>query len=504
MSKFVPAIAEVNGAVNITVEEFQKAIVNHGGLQSTLAFYVDQAVVDFADEKQIYIVDSSKDVAINIATVLNQKFAERAEAGEEPSYEFAGTAGVAYGSEVVSANDTAAAALANVTKTKTTQTKGANQTMNTTTATESIKSLVAAGVNDNDALAIAMKLKAAKKNNAGATQITNNVKENVQMNNRRGTVKQEGTAATETQAQGTSFVFGGTTQTKTNNNGGTNMNTTTQTKEETKAPASTRRGSGSTGQAPAQNNSYNPSYSFSGRTQDQVVADNTGRTGFDETDRESEMTDGFEGAWYCNPNKFPILKDFGFYFANRRNLPVNPYGITKINFLNPQDKKVVEYDNKYEIVVELCFGQGTNYRIKLSRVTADMKAQKEAKGFKASKSDWSTGNIKWMEKAGQLVPRYAFSVRNGISLNVVCGCGKQHTVNTAHATTCKCGKKFNAVQMAPVGESANLKFSDYQSDWTPVVLDNFNVKVHKDLLALALACASFERGLPVYGLDEQK
>jgi hypothetical protein len=58
--------------------------------------------------------------------------------------------------------------------------------------------------------------------------------------------------------------------------------------------------------------------------------------------------------------------------------------------------------------------------------------------------------------------------------------------------------------MAPVGESAGLKFSDYQSDWTPVVLDNFNVKVHKDVLALALACASFERNLPVYGLDEQK
>lgn len=498
MSKFVAAIAEIPGAVNFTFTEFQKAVVEQGGAKSAIEYYVDRAVTEFAEEREIYIVEADTTIAEGIVGALNASYNERAEAQEvpEPSYVFAGAAEtVAYGGEAVSNNDTAAAAIANIESTK--QSKGEVNNMNTNV----INNLAANGVNDSDALAIAMKLKEAAGKAAGTNQTKSNVKENVQMNNRRGTTTVTKEEETQAPVQG-GFVFGGTKQ---NNNGGNNMNTQTQGKEETKETAPTnRRGSGSTG-APAGNTpaGNGPSFTFNGSTQD-TVNNAGGLTGWDATDRESELSDGFEGAWYCNPNKYPILKDFMFYFENRRALPVNPYGLTKISFLNPKDKKVVEYDNKYEIVVELSFGKGVNVRIKLTRVTEQMKAEQASKGFRVSKSDWSTGNIRWVEQAGQLAPRYAFSVRNDLALNVKCACERQHTVHTAYATTCKCGKKYEAVKMAPVGESAKLNFSEYQSDWTPVVLNNFNTKVHKDTLALALACAAKERGLSVWGLDEQE
>lgn len=457
MSKFVASITEVSDAVNITLEDFNKALINQGGLISAMAYFTDQALMEFADEKEIFIVDSNSTNANRIADALNKLYEERVEA-EGPTYTFAGAKDkAAFGDEAISNNDTEAAALNNLTKRK------GDKPM------KSIKDLVAAGVSDKDALDIASKY----------------MKEEEPVRRGSGTIKQE-------EEQTNTFTFGGNEK----------MNTQTEKKEQQESNPQRRGGSYSG----AANNDYTPSFSFGGMTREeqQGVVDTTGRTGFDATDRESEFSDGFDGAWYCNPNRYAILKDFNFYFENRRAIPANPYGLTKINFLNPQDKKVVEYDNKYEIVVELCFGKGSNYRIKLTRVTAEMKAANEARGFRASKSDWSTGNIKWVEQGGQLTPRYAFSVRNDLSLNVVCDCKKVHTVHTAWATTCKCGKKYPAVKMAPTGEAARYTFADKQSDWTPVVLNNFSTKVHKDCLALALACAAYERNLPVYGLDAQE
>jgi hypothetical protein len=132
-----------------------------------------------------------------------------------------------------------------------------------------------------------------------------------------------------------------------------------------------------------------------------------------------------------------------------------------------------------------------------------MKAATEARGFKASKSDWSTGNIKWVEVGNELQPRYAISQRNDLVIAVQCTCGKVHNAHTAYASKCACGKKHDAVELQPTAKSAGLVFAQRQPEWNAITLDNFNIKVHKDVLALALACAAYERNLNVHGLEEQ-
>ena len=523
MAKFVGSMTDVIAGVDILVEDFNATMKLKGGLIPAVENYVLEAMTDNKEYEEIFVVGGNLEMANNIAAVLNAKYEEemskmkqhnisQVKVQEEvvgtmkPTFVFNGKqTEVAFGGEVVSMENTQEQALSNIvdrmkkvetTKNQTNEIKGAGVEM-------SIKELVGKGVSDVDALKMAEEFRRANSSKMKDAQVAaGSVKSSVkdQVNG----VKAGGVQAPATPAVP---VFGGNaTQNKTQEiKGGNEMKNTV--KDAVKGAGQEMKGNTAPKTGGKETNGlqrFNPSFVFNGPAATETTVES--RSGYDETAREGGRT-GFPGAWYCNAEEYKSLKDFAMYYTNRRALPTNALGLTAINFLDPKNKKNVPYDNNYDIIVEMVFGMGANVRFKLSRFTAEQKAEMEARGLRVSKSDWKTGNIEWMsDNNGGLAPRYAFATPNDFVMAVKCECGKTVNARAKREVKCQCGKKHNAIHITPTMESAagvNFVEDRFQPQWNKVVLDNFNITIHKDVLALALACAAYERFLPTYGLMEE-
>ena len=525
MTKFVGSITDVVAGVDILVEDFNGTMKLKGGLVPAIEHYVLEAMTDNKEYNEIFVVDGNLEMANNIAAVLNAKYEE--EMGKmkqhnisqvavqeevvgsmKPTFVFNGKQSeVAFGNEVVAMENTQEAALSNIvnnmkkgqeTQNQTKETKGAGVEMN-------IKELVGRGVSDLDALKMAEEFRKANSAKMKDAQVA--------VGNVKGQVAGVKTGGVETPVPAVPVssapVFGGSvnvTQNKTQETkGGNEMKNTV--KDAVKGAGQEVKGNTAPKSGGQQTNGlqrFNPSFVFNAPTAAATTVES--RSGYDETAREGGRT-GFPGAWYCNAEEYKSLKDFAMYYTNRRALPTNALGLTAINFLDPKNKKNVPYDNNYDIIVEMVFGMGANVRFKLSRFTAEQKAEMEARGLRVSKSDWKTGNIEWMsDNNGGLAPRYAFATPNDFVMAVKCECGKTVNARAKREVKCQCGKKHNAIHITPTMESAagvNFVEDRFQPQWNKVVLDNFNITIHKDVLALALACAAYERFLPMYGLMEE-
>lgn len=513
MTKFIASTVDVKAGVDVLVQD-----VLSMGIKG-IHHFANEAATELSHEEVIHVVGDDLTMATNVAQALNNELLQLSQA--LPTLSFNGPANtVAYGGEVVSTEDTAEAAINRVlqdkankksTQTKT-QTKGEVKEMtNTQTAGSVIEKLVNKGVSDEQALKIAEKFRqknSGKIKDAQKAPAKSNVKEEVNAG-RRGS---EQAPKTNNASDSSVPTFGGgmggynkQTENKSNtNNGGNEMSTQTQN--------NTRRGAG----APeGQQQQQGTSYVFTGQTQDQLDAAAAGRTGFDDSIRGTGKQAAFPGGWYLNAAKYPSLEKFQWFFDNRRALPTNDLGLTAIKFLNPKNKDIISYENEYTYVVEMVFGAGMNLRIKLTHMTEAMKAKQVEKGFKPSKSDWKTGNIEWVQErnSNQSSPRYAFSVPNDFAIGVKCDgtikttkgtfkCNRTHNVRAKRNTECSnCGKKYDAIELQVSPNSVKgLEFSEYQPQWNKIVLDNFNITVHEDVLALALACAQYEMRLPMHGL----
>lgn len=479
--KFVASVDEVNKDTDILIEDI--------GTKG----YSYEEIMERAENtsEPIHIIGDNKQHISNAAAVLNEQYSVERGLVSIDGSNHNQREKVAYGAdkrlEAVSTEDTAKAAIENVMS----ETKNSKEMVTMTNKTVEMNNK---GVSDKEATqssaakkflqrrsAEAKNAQGSTKSNKGAGNVKSQIKNRVaggqtKSNNNK---EEKEMNKTENSSSVTRKIAGAGEEKKGQvgrkaagqNKGGNEMNT--QTKDNRKPSRRLAGGQGADKKA-------------------SVVRANK-RMDWDESVRATQKSERTTTPWYLQTKHYPVLERLDAIIADRKDAEL---GIESINLLNPNDENVIPYqDHNYVMVVEIVFGGGLNIRFRISENESEY-----------SNSNLKSSNIKWRTFGRDITPVYAFARRNTTAFRVKCECSKYVDVyeGSRKPAKCDCGKEYTASGefTVKVGDKAVHADNVYLGDYTPQFMDNFNIQVDKNVLALAMAFAQYAWGYPMHGVVE--
>lgn len=186
----------------------------------------------------------------------------------------------------------------------------------------------------------------------------------------------------------------------------------------------------------------------------------------------------FEGPWYLNADLYPALKRFESIVADMRD---DELGVTDIRIVNPAS--MPKYDNKKDVivVVQMLFGgQILEFPIKENK-------------SHTSKADLTSTSIGWVNTKNGMRPAFGFWRSNSPIVEVKCSCGNKFETTANNVYCRQCRTRHDDVQVS--GEHAlEFGFQDAVFQTIP------NMRIPRDVLALAMAVAQYAEGFDMHGV----
>jgi hypothetical protein len=190
-----------------------------------------------------------------------------------------------------------------------------------------------------------------------------------------------------------------------------------------------------------------------------------------------------EGNWYTNAGLYPVLDRFEQIIEDMADAEL---GIEQIVLVEPEE--INRYAKRADIDVVI--------QLKSNGVVMEFPIKEASSN---SKSDLTSPSIGWVEGKNGMYPAFGFYRPNGIVLDMTCSCGNKLTVSS---TNVYCGKCRTRHADADVHVEHVLDINGDIQEWVFQTVPNLFVP--RDTLALVMAVAQYDAGLPMDGLVDEE